>query len=189
MPALSHFSKTYGAYDIKLYPVTADPAGGTATYGTSIDVPGAKTMTISGTINSKQLRGDNQLLDIFSTLTDVSVKVDFAKTSTDILAALLGGAVVDSGTTPNQKSVWSLTGASAPKYVKIEGATPVNGVDFTGGDAHFVVYKAIPSDFPALGLAEEDYSLPSLNFGCLPQLATGNKWIDVVWNETAAVIT
>lgn len=185
---LQHFSKTYGAYDIKLYPLTADPAGGTATYGTAIDVPGAKTMTIGGTINSKQLRGDNQLLDIFATLTDVSVKVDFAKTSLDVLAALLGGATTDTGTTPTQKSSWSLTGASAPKYVKIEGATPVNGADFTGGDAHFVIYKAIPSDFPALGLAEEDYSLPSLNFGALPQLATGNKWIDVVFNETQVLI-
>jgi hypothetical protein len=186
---LAHCSKVFGAKDIKLSPLTADPSGGSATYGTSIDVPGAKSLEISGNIDTKALRGDNQLLDQFSVLQDVAVKLSFAKTSLDILAALLGGAVVDAGTTPAQKSTWSLTGASAPKYVKIEGATPVDGVDFTGGDAHFVIYKAIPSSFPGLGLVEEDYQLPSLDFGALPQLATGNKWIDVVLNETAVVIT
>lgn len=185
--ALVHVSKIFGFQDAKLYPLTAD-SGGAPTYGSGLDVPGVKSLEISGAIDRKNLRGDNKLLDVFSVLTDVNGRLNFAKTSLDLLALFLGSATVDSGTTPNQKATWSLTGSSAPAYWKIEGKTPVNGVDFVGGDAHVVIYKCVLSSFPGLGFAEEDYQLPGIEFGTVPSIAN-DKWLDVVLNETAVVIT
>lgn len=187
--AIQHYSKSYGFTDAKIYPMLTDPAGGTATYGTGIDVPGVQALEISGTIDQKKLRGDMTLLDVVSVLTDVTAKLGYAKTSLDLFATWLGGSVVDSGTTPNQKATWSLTGASAPKYWKIEGATPSTGSDFVGGDVHVLFYKSILSGFPGTGFAFEDYQIPSIDFATAPLLATGNKWMDVVFNETAVVIT
>lgn len=183
---LVHVTKSFGFKDAKIYPLTADTAG-SLTYGTGVDVPGVKTLEVSGDIEKKELRGDNTLLDIFSVLKNVNCKLTHAKLNLDMLAASLGNAVVDTGTTPNQKATWSLTSASAPKYWKIEGATPVDGVDFIGGDLHILFYKSILSSFPGVGFAEEDYQIPGLEFGTVSTINNG-KWMDVVANETAVAL-
>lgn len=187
---LSRVTKLYSVQDCKISPLTADPAGGTATYGTAIDVPGIKSLAITGSIETKKLRGDNGPLATNSVLSDVQVAVSHAKLSFDVLAAIIGGTVTDSGTTPAQKSTWALTAATAtlPPF-KIEGVTPPNGVDIIGGDLHWVLYKCSLTAFPELGFAEEDFRLASFTAAADPLLATGNKWIDAVLNETALAIS
>jgi hypothetical protein len=184
--ALVHFTKVFACKDARIYPLTAD-TGGAPTYGTGVDVPGVKSLEISGDIDKKELRGDNTLLDVFSVLKNVNGKLGHAKLSLDMLATMLGSAVVDSGTTPNQKATWSLTSASAPKYWKVEAATPTDGVDFVGGDLHVLFFKAVLSSFPGMGLAEEDYQVPGIEFGTVSAISNG-KWMDVVANETAVAI-
>lgn len=185
---LSHTTKWYAVSDIQIAKVTADPSGGTTTYGSLIDVPGAKTMGIDFAIDSKDLRGDNRLLDTNSTLTAVNVTVTHAKLNLDVMAALLGGAVSDSGTTPAQIAKWALTGANvtiAP--FKIEGASPTAGTDSTTGDGHWVLYKCTLTGLSGLGFAEEDYVIPSFTCRAYARLSD-NKWMDGVVNETAAAI-
>jgi hypothetical protein len=171
---------------VKISPMTAD-SGGSPTYGSSIDVPGVKTLEISGDINKKELRGDNGLLDVFSVLQNVNGKLGHAKLSLDLLAAVLGGSVVDAGSGSTETATWGLTSASAPKYWKIEGKTPTDGVDTVGGDAHILLYKCVLSSFPGFGFAEEDYAIPGIEFGTVSALSNG-KWVDIVLNETAASI-
>jgi hypothetical protein len=187
--ALAHFTKWYAVVDAKIAKLTADPAGGTATYGTIIDVPGIKAVEISGNINLAELRGDNQLLDSNSILQDLQVSIEYAKLSLDVLPVVLGGASVDSGTTPNQKVTYTRAGTDSFNYFKLEAKTPTDGVDFVGGDGHILLPKLILSSPPDLGFAEEDYELFSMEARALPLLATGNKWIEIVANETAAAIS
>lgn len=187
--AISHVTKLFGFQDAKIYPMLTDPAGGTATYGTGVDVPGVKALEVSGSVDTKKLRGDNSLLDVISVLTDVTGKLGFAKLSLDLYAIWLGGAVVDAGSGATETATWDLTGASTPKYWKIEGKTPTDGGDLVGGDVHVIFHKAVIGSFPGAGFADEDYQLQSLDFGTTPLLATGNKWMTVVVNETAATIT
>lgn len=189
MPTLSRVTKLYSVQDCKISPLLTDPAGGTATYGTSIDVPGIQQMAISGSVEVKKLRGDNGPLATNAQLTEISVQVTNAKLSLDVLVAILGGAVTDSGTTPAQKSVWGLTAANAtlPPF-KLEGITPPNGVDIIGGDLHWVLYKCSLTAFPDLGFADEDFRTTGFTAGCDPLLSTG-KWIDAVLNETLVPIS
>lgn len=186
---LQRFTRVYGIKDAKIASLTADPAGGTPTYGALIDVPGIKTFEISGEIEVKKLRGDNGPLASNSAISNVQVAVTHAKISLDVLAAIIGGTVTDSGTTPAQKTQWDLTGDSAtfPPF-KLEGVTPPNGVDVIGGDLHVVLHKLTASTFPDLGFAEEDYRIASFTADADPLQGTGNKWISVVMNETAAAI-
>ena len=187
--ALAHFTKVFGFADAKIYPLTADPVGGSPTYGAGIDVPGVKTLEISGTVETKKLRGDNTLLDVFSVLTDVTGKLGYAKLSLDLLAVWLGGSVVDAGSGSTETATWDLTGSSAVRNWKIEGKTPTDGVDLVGGDLHVVFHKCVLGSFPGMGFAEEDYQIPGLDFATTPLLGTGTKWMTVVLNETAAAIT
>jgi hypothetical protein len=185
---LQRFTRVYGIQDAKISPLLTDPAAGTPTYGTAIDVPGIKTYEITGEIEVKTLRGDNQKLASNSALTNVQVAITHAKMSLDVLAAIIGGTVTDSGTTPAQKTSWGLTGANAvfPAF-KLEGVTPPNGIDIIGGDVHVVMHKLTCSAFPDLGFAEEDYRIASFTANADP-LISNNKWLDIVINETAAAI-
>lgn len=185
---LSHVTKVYAVVDCKVSKLLTDPAAGTATYGTSVDVPGIKTMTIAGGIKSSDLRGDNGPLDRASTLGEVTFSVTNAKVSLDVLNIILGGTTVDSGTTPSQVSTFTLAQTSTPQYFKLEGKTPTGGADTVLGDVHFVLYKCIITDFPDLGFAEEDFRETGFAGAALPLNATGNKIMDAVLNEAAVAI-
>lgn len=182
---LKHFSKVFAVTDAKIAALTADPDGGTAVYSTSIDVPGIKSVTISGSVESKSLRGDNTLLDRDAVISEVNVSIEYAKLSLDILTAALSGAVVDSGTTPAQTSTWSLTNASKPLPFKLSAKSA--SADTIGGDVMLLLPKIVVSSFPELGLAEEDYKTFTLEGAAMPLLATG-KWLDIVLREQSAVL-
>ncbi|MFD6294517.1 phage tail protein [Streptomyces sp. NPDC060235] len=185
---LQRFTRVYGIKDAKIAPLTTDPAAGSPTYGALIDVPGIKTFEISGDVEVKSLRGDNTKLATNSAITNIQVSVTHAKMSLDVLAAIIGGTVTDSGTTPAQKTGWDLTGANAtmPPF-KLEGVTPPNGVDIVGGDMHVVLHKLTLASFPDLGFAEEDYRIASFTANADPLLSS-DKWLSIVLNETAAAI-
>ncbi|MGD1220003.1 phage tail protein [Streptomyces krungchingensis] len=185
---LQRFTRVYGIQDAKIAPLTADPATGTPTYGALIDVPGIKTFEISGDVEVKKLRGDNAQLATNAAITNIQVAISHAKMSLDVLAAIVGGTVTDSGTTPAQKTSWDLTAATAtlPPF-KLEGVTPPNGIDIVGGDVHVIMHKLTLSAFPDLGFAEEDYRIASFTADADPLLSNG-KWIGTVINETAVPI-
>lgn len=184
---ISRVTKLYAVKDAQISPLLADPAGGTPSYGAAIDVPGIKSMEISGDVEVKELRGDNQLLDSDSSLTNVTVSFPHAKLSLDVMAALLAGDVTDAGTTPAQSSTWDLDSDSRPMPFKLVGATPPGGSDQIGGDVHFTLHKCILSSFPGLGLAEEDYRTIETEARAVPLISTG-KWLSIAIHETALPI-
>lgn len=186
--ALSHVSKLFAVTDAKVYAVTADPSGGATTYGAAIDVPGIKSVTISGNIDTKELRGDNTLLDTNSVLTNITVDFEYAKLNLDAVAAMIGGAVTDSGSTPNAVATYRLTNTNTFSYFKLEAKTPTAGSDSVTGDAHIVLYKCMLSSFPELGMAEEDYQTFKASAVAVGRASDG-RWIDVVFNETAAALS
>ncbi|MBL1107351.1 phage tail protein [Streptomyces sp. 5-8] len=185
---LQRFTRMYGIQDAKISVLTADPFGGSPTYSTPIDVPGIKTFEVSGDVEVKALRGDNIKLASNSTITNIQVSVSHAKMSLDVLAAIIGGAVTDSGTTPSQVTRWDLNSddANLPPF-KLEGITPPGGTDIVGGDAHVILHKLTLSAFPDLGFAEEDYRIASFTADADPLQSSGD-WISVVLNETRTPI-
>jgi hypothetical protein len=185
--AISHVSKLYAVTDAKIAAVTADVSGGSTTYGSLIDVPGIKSVRIGGTVNTKELRGDNTLLDVNSTLESVTLEFEYAKLNLDAFAVLMGGAVTDSGTGSTEVATYNLLNTSTPSYFKFEGKTPTAGVDEVAGDGHIVLWKCMISAFPDFGLGEEDYETFTVSATATGRLSDA-KWLSVVFNETAAVI-
>ena len=183
---LAHVSKLYGTKDAKIALVTADPAGGTTTYGTSIDVPGIKSVVLGGDIEVKELRGDHSLLDSDSSLTNITVTFNYAKLSLDAIAVMLGGAVADSGVTPDMITTWSLLGSSG-LFNNFRFEAQIFSTDFAGGDAKFTLYKCKISSFPQMGTEEEDYQLFAQAATVVPRLSD-SKWIDIAFRETAVAL-
>jgi len=158
-----------------------DPAGGAATYGPSVLVPGIQQVHITGTVDAKELRGDNTLLDADAVLRKIDVTIDWAKFSFDVLNAILGSTIVDSGTTPNQVTSMDITSAVALPYFKLEVQSA--SADPVAGDLHFTLWKLKISNFPEMGTALEDYRLHKVTALAVPRISDG-KWVSPVENET-----
>jgi len=184
---LSHTSKAFGVVDAKIAALTADPAGGAATYGTLTDVPGMKSVTIGGDITTNELRGDNQLLDANSVLSTVTLEFEYAKLSLDAIKILVGGTIVDAGTTPNQTANYTLLGTDTLGYFRFTAKTPTAGGDSVTGDVQFELYKCILTGFPEMGLAEEDYKTFTVSAIALPRLSD-QKWIRTAFQETQSAL-
>lgn len=180
--ALKHFSKVFAVRDAKIQPLTQDEEGAAPTYGTAIDVPGIKSVTVSGDVETKQLRGDNKQLDADSTLTNVNVEFEYAKLSLDIIAAALTSTITDSGVTPAQKSQLDILGAVKFAPFKFEAVSV--GADPLNGDVFVTLWKVVLSSFPELGMSEEDYKTNPLSGSASPLLST-DQWISTGIRETA----
>lgn len=182
---ISHVSYTFGTEDAKIAKLTADPAGGTATYGSLVDVPGIKSVTISGNVESKELRGDNQLMAVITKLRDVTATFNHAKLSLDVLPVFFDTTTVDAGITPNMTATWDLAGDDDMNHFGFTAKAAQ--ADTIGGDVHFTLTKCILSAFPDLGLAEEDFKEHSAAAIAMPRLSD-NKWITAAINETSAAL-
>lgn len=188
---ISHITKVFAVTDAKLYKLTADPAGGSPTYSTSIDVPGIKKVTIEGDVETKQLRGDNTKLDSDTVLTNITAEIEHAKLSLDALAMMLTQTVTDAGTTPNQTATLDIFGGNVAAGVKFAPfkieAVSASG-DVIGGNVKFVLHKCVLNSLPDMGLEEEDYKTSTFGVDLSPLISNG-KWLTPSINETAAVLT
>jgi hypothetical protein len=185
---LSHISSVFNIDKCKIYPLTADPSGGSPTYGSGIAIPGIRELTVTFDILSKELYGDAKVLVQKNKVRKVQATANNAQLNLDAYTTMLGGAVTDSGTTPNQKSTWKLKGASQPSAFKLEAQ--ILAVDFVAvntADAHIILWKCV-ADAAGLGGTMEDFNIPTLTVTGTALYSTDDI-VDVVYEETAVALT
>jgi hypothetical protein len=184
--AVVHITKVFAIAEARVSKMLTDPSGAPpATYAASVKLPGAQKLTISGTINSKFLRGDNQLLDADAVWDSLSGSIDYSKLSLDALAVFFSSTVVDSGVTPNQLATMTMRNTHVLQYFRLEARS--FSADPISGDVLYSIPKCKLASFPPLGLAEEDYQRTALNFNIIPTLADGS-WLIPSVRETAVVL-
>lgn len=183
---LVHETKVFGVIDAKIYKMLTDPAAAPTTYGSGVNVPGMKSMAVSKVYNSKELRGDNALLDTESVLERVTLKIAFAKLAFDVESIITGGTVADTGVTPNMKATLTTDTADVINFWKLEAQCV--RADSIGGDVHIVAYKCKISASLDMGMAEEDYQLFGFEATSVKTNGTGAGWLQEVYNETAVAV-
>lgn len=169
--------------DVKISPLTSD--ADPPVYGTAVDVPGIQTLEVTPKLASKELRGDNKILDVWSRCESIDWKWSCAKLPLEVLDILLGGTVTAAGTTPNQTQTYSLVGADRPTWFKVEGK--VAYVEEGLGDVHVVIFKCKCTGGAAFSLGEDFAKLEAS--GVAIPLGTTDKLLDVILNETAVDIS
>lgn len=177
---MSNPTYVFGAADAKISPLTAD-TGSAPTYGSAIDVPGLKSIEISGSSDTKELRGDNRLLAKVSTLQSVEVTLTFAKWSADLYALFTGATKTADG----DDYTVTLTSTSEPGYFGLEAVSV--GASGAGSNVSIFLPKMIVTELPGLGLAEEDFQTVQIKCEAMPSEATG-EWITWSYNSTAATL-
>lgn len=174
----------FAVKDAKIRKVTADAAAG-ITYGPSVDVPGIKSVAISGDITTAELRGDNQRLDFRSVLSGIEVEFEHGRLSMDALSVLLGGTVADAGVAPDTTSTFSITGTESFSFFQFEAQSVGDAIT---GDTVFRLNKCILSEFPDLGMEEEDFATVSVTAAAVKPIATASPWLEIVSRETPVAL-
>lgn len=148
---VSPVSKLYSTEDCKIAAMLSDEAG-FASYDTLVDVPGIRKVGLVPQIESKELRGDNRLLDNDSVVVGCEISATQAKVSLAALAVMLGGAYTPGASTSTYRQTGGIV---LPKW-GIGWRTPASGGDTAGGDVQFVVTKCVITAYQ-LGTEFEEY--------------------------------
>jgi hypothetical protein len=173
-------TKVYAVQHAQIAAVVTDAVGAAVTYDEWFDVPGIKSLVLSGDMDTKQLRGDNRLIDQQSIITGLTASFENAKLSLQNLAVMLGGSVSDR-TTPYAGSGWSLQSDAFPESFGLRAISAAG--DAPGGAVAFVMSKCSLSGFPEIGAAEEDYQIVSGEVNVNPPVGT-SPWLDVIIMDT-----
>lgn len=179
-------TKVYAVQHCQIATVLTDVVGAAITYGEWFDVPGIKSLALTGGMDTKQLRGDNRLIDQQSIITDLSAKIENAKLSLQNLAVMLGGTVSarTAGTTGAYTGQgWGLLSSAFPLSFGMRAVSAAG--DAPGGAVAFVMSKCSLSSFPEIGAAEEDYQTVSAEMNVNPPNGT-SVWLDVIVMDTYA---
>lgn len=186
--AITRDTVTYNLDDCKLFPLTADPVGGSPTYGSGIDVPVIQTHTAQAEFTSAELKGDAKLADVYSKCDKWTGSVRHGAMSFDALEVLLGGVATDTGVSPNQRKSFKLQGASVPGYFKLETQIKyVGGAEAgLGADFHVILAKVKVTGL-SVEYANEAHAVVSFDYMAIP-LQSSDDMLEFVKNETAVAI-
>jgi hypothetical protein len=184
--AAPHVAALLSVTDAKIHQLLTDPAGGTATYGSAIDIPDMTGVTLSGDTDIKERRGDGVVRDSRQILTGVTLAFTNTALPLDALAVIQGGTVVDSGSGTSEVATYTLSKGNTPKYLKFEAQCTDAGTGL--GDFHLVAYKCKLTNFVEIGLTDDDFQTYSWELGVVAR-DSDDKYYDLVLNETVAAIS
>jgi hypothetical protein len=176
--ALPANSLAFGLRDVGLTPLGADGE----TPGTKVDLPASRTLSFQEGVSTEELRGDDALLALRDTATQISWSLESGGISIAAIKVITGGTVTTSGTTPNQKSTLNKKGTDNRPYFKIEGQV----ISDSGGDVHAVIYKCKAEGDVGGEFSEGSFFLTGASGRGIARGA-GDIW-DLVQNETAVAI-
>jgi hypothetical protein len=171
----------FGAQHAEIAELLTDDAETGPTYGTAFDVPGLKSISVSPSSNSVELRGDNQLLAKETVLQTVEITLEFAKWDARIYALLTGSTL-----TETYSGEVGYTGEYFVNYTT--GSTPsmfsltANAAGATSGATVSIYFPKLQiTNIPdMIGLAEEDFKTVTVTCEAIP--TAGGDWMSFSYN-------
>jgi hypothetical protein len=145
-----------GLDDLKVYVLTGD------TPGSSVDVPGAQSLEWSVESDSDELRGDNQAIALVRNPKTVTGTIRVARINLVAIAAMVGGTVASSGTTPNIIQSLEETSAAPARYFQVVGQAA--SADTNNSAYRATIYKALVTGGPNETLTIDEWSTPEFEF-------------------------
>jgi hypothetical protein len=172
----------FGIRDIKLTPLGADGK----TPGTKVDLPLGRTLGFTEAEDYTELRGDDGLAATHGSGPHVEWSLESGGISLEALVVLDGGAITQTGTTPNVIKTYSKKVTDGRNYFKMEG----QAISDNGGDFHTVVYRCKTTGNISGEFADGAFFVTSCDGRGLGSLEAGSldKLYDFVHNETVTAI-
>ena len=166
--------------------VMVAPLGAADLIGTKVALPTAQTLSLTEGTDSVVLRGDDKQVAIRDTGAAVTWELEEGGISLDAYAVIAGGTIVNSGTAPNQKRVYTKKGADVRPYFYIEG----RALSESGGDFHVRIPKAKADGDLKGEMGDQQFWVTSFAGSAVATTSAADT--DIIYeftqNETAAVI-
>lgn len=181
--ALSDSALPYGLRDVKITPYTTALL---TTLATPIDFPYGRTFSFSEAEDFEELRGDDKLIAVRGKGADVEWELEGGGMSFEAMAAMYGGTVEESGTTPNITRTWQKKVTDERPYFKVEG----QAISDSGGDVHCIVDRCRATEDLEGEMGDGSFWLTTAGGRALPSLQTGREDVlyEFIHNETATPI-
>jgi len=174
----------YGLRDLELKPITAVA---TETLGTLVDIPAARVFEFTESEEYTDLRGDDKTITTRGKGATGQWNLESGGYSADVVKAIVGGVLTDSGTTPSQKRVLVKKVSDQRPWFHVEGQVIVD----SGGDLHAVVHRCRCTSDVKWSFKDGEWVLTNVSGIFLPSLASAtlDELYQIIYNETAAAIT
>lgn len=171
-------SLPYGMRDIKLRPLTGEAPGA------SIDLPNSRQMQFAETESFSDLRGDDGVAATHGSGSTVNWQLEGGGVSFEAVAAMYGGTITSTGTTPAKKKVLSKKSTDQRPYFQAEG----QAISDSGGDFHILLYRCKATGDLAGTLQDGNFWLTGASGTAIARDSDKKVW-DWVENETEIAIT
>lgn len=178
---LSGNTLPFGLRDVRLTPILAN---GTLDTANKVDLPVARVFSFSETEDFETLEGDDTTAATHGKGPIVEWELEGGGISMSVWKVLAGGTTTASGTTPNQKLVYSKLTTDARPYFQVEG----QAISDSGGDFHMVVYRCKADGDLKANLENGNFTLTAASGKGLGDPNQGNKLYDFVQNESVVAI-
>lgn len=126
-------------------------------YGTFYQVKGARNMTVEWVVETDQLIGDDVVLDRYTKVVSVTVRVEQAAVDLAVVEHILGGSLVSNA----QYEDFMIDESEEVPYVAIAGRIVGSGGN---SDLHILIPKAKLSGNLTLSATQGAYMLPNGEF-------------------------
>ena len=174
----------YGIRDGKLTPYT--DAQGTVLDTESVDLPNMQTLSFSESEEFAELRGDDRLITTRGQGAQVEWSLEAGGIAIKAWAIMSGGAVIESGLTPNRKIILRKKATDARPFFRIDGRI----VSDSGGDVHVRIYRCRCNDTIEGDFADGEFFVTSASGVGLPLLDDTNDLLyDIIRHESDTVLT
>lgn len=178
----------YGVRQMQVTPYTT----GETLAASSLKLPASRSLSFSEAEDFEELRGDDGVITVRGKGPGVDWDMEGGGLDLNVAAAMFGGTVTLTGTTPGQSQTMRKLGTDVRPYFKLEG----RAISDSGGDFHAVLYKCRCTDKLDFSLEDGKFTLFGAKGQAIPRQTSiaGTPAIpagvlyDLVQNETAIVI-
>jgi len=181
--ALTTIPLPYGLRDVRITPYTDATA---VTLGTAIDLPYGRTFSFTEAEDFEELRGDDRVITVKGKGPSVDWELEAGGVCLEAIAAMYGGTVTTTGTTPNQiKKIQKKTTDVRP-FFKVEGQS----ISDSGGDFHVVLDRCRATDDLEGSMEDGSFWLTGASGRALGSNISGRTDVlyEFVQNETTTSI-
>ena len=181
--ALTTIPLPYGLRDVKITPYTD---AGATTLGTGVDLPYGRTFSFTEAEEFSELRGDDKVVTTRGRGPQVEWELESGGISLEAYAAIAGGTITSSGTTPNQVKSLKKKDTDTRPFFKVEG----QAISDSGGDFHVVLYRCRVTGELAGELSDGEFWVSSAKGVALGSNVSGSigDLYAFVQNETTTAI-
>jgi hypothetical protein len=132
------------------------------TPGTPVVAPGIRGLSFTVESDSDTLEGDNQVIATVRNPKSLTGSIELGRINLAAMAAMLGGTVASSGSTPNTILALDESSAAGSQYFQVRGNT--HSQDSSGSGYRVTLNKVQVTSGPDESLTVNEWNTPTLDF-------------------------